>query len=166
MNVQIRRAMREDGAIIAKYAQELVRQHQNYDSKRFARLAGHGDMSRFYTAQVERSDAALFVAEQDETVVGFAYVQFDAENYVDLLSNAAWIHDLYVDEIARGAGVGKLLLDAAIKAARSFGADKVMLSVAAQNESAQKLFAQLGFQTTMREMMLDLSESDGSQEQN
>lgn len=162
MDVRIRRARREDAKIIARYAQKLVLQHQSYNSKRFAQLAGHADMSRFYESQLEKKDVALLVAEQDETVVGFAYVQFEAENYVDLLSNAWWIHDLYVDKSARGAGAGKLLVDEAVKIARTFGANKVMLSVAAQNEIAQKLFAQLGFETTMREMMLDLSESDGS----
>jgi ribosomal protein S18 acetylase RimI-like enzyme len=75
-----------------------------------------------------------------------------------LLENAAWLHDLYVNERARGYNAGKLLIEKSVEAAKEFGADKLMLSVAAKNEYAQDFFERSGFRETMVEMMLDLTE--------
>ena len=74
------------------------------------------------------------------------------------MESAAWLHDIYVDEAYRGSNAGKLLLKAAIQAAKEFNASKLMLTVAIQNEKAQKIFERTGFKTTMYEMMLDLTE--------
>jgi ribosomal protein S18 acetylase RimI-like enzyme len=47
-----------------------------------------------------------------------------------------------------------LLLEAVAEEAQRLGANKVLLSVAAANASAQKFFGRMGFRTTMNEMML------------
>ncbi len=79
-----------------------------------------------------------------------------------MLENAAWLHDIYIDEAARGHSAGKLLLEKSIEIARDeFGADKLMLSVAAKNEFAGDFFGRSGFKTTMVEMMLDLTGETG-----
>ncbi|MBC7796583.1 MAG: GNAT family N-acetyltransferase [Pyrinomonadaceae bacterium] len=160
MKVTVRRATKTDAKAIERFAQNLARQHQSYDSQRFAWLDGFDNAASFYGSQVDKNDVAILVAEQKSEVVGFTYLGFEKINYVDLIENAVYIYDLYVDETARGEGAGKMLLDEAIKIARSFGANKVVLSVAAKNEIAQNLFERRGFYTTMLEMMLDLTESD------
>jgi len=100
----------------------------------------------------------VFVAEIDGKVVGFAYLQYEERNYVDLLEKAARLHDMYVAEEARGSGAGRLLIQAAVDAAKEFGADKLVLSVAAKNEYARAFFERSGFRSTMIEMMLRLAE--------
>ena len=50
-----------------------------------------------------RPGSQFVVAELDGEIVGFAYVQYEAKNYPNLLETAAWLHDIYVDEAARGA---------------------------------------------------------------
>ena len=49
------------------------------------------------------------------------------------------------------------MIEKSIEAAKSLGADKLMLSVAAKNEYAREFFERNGFKTTMVEMMLDLT---------
>ncbi|MBX7171279.1 MAG: GNAT family N-acetyltransferase [Pyrinomonadaceae bacterium] len=97
------------------------------------------------------------VAEIEEKIVGFAYLQFEERNYADLLENAVWLHDIYVDEAARGHNAGKVLVEESIKIAKEFGADKIILTAAFQNELAKKFFEHNGFTTTMVEMMFDLT---------
>jgi GNAT superfamily N-acetyltransferase len=162
MTVAVRRATRADAQVIANFAQKLVLQHKNYDANRFTQIADYEQMVWYYGSQTESKDSAVLVAEIANKVVGFAFVQFEAKNYAGLLESAAWVHDIYVDEAARGAEAGKNLINAAIDAAKELGANKLMLSAAAQNENAKGFFEHQGFTTTMVEMMLDLTKKEGN----
>ncbi len=158
MTVTVRRAELKDAGIVAKLAVRLARQHENYDSRRFARLYDEEEAEWFYGGQTEaKEDAAVLVAELENEIVGFAYIEYKAKDYPNLLENAAWLHDIYIDEQARRSGAGKLLIDKSVEVAKQFGADKLMLSVAAKNKYAREFFEQNSFRETMVEMMLDLT---------
>lgn len=156
MAVVIRRAIPADADIIAGYAGKLVAQHREYNPKRFTCLANHEQMAEYYSGQTASPNAVVLVAELNGKVVGFAYIQFEARNYAALLESAAWLHDIFVDETARGTNIGKSLIEASAKAAKELGADKLMLLAATENQFAQELFRQAGFRETMAEMMLSL----------
>lgn len=47
-------------------------------------------------------------------------------------------------------------MDVAVEAARELGSSSVMLSVAAQNEVARRVFEKYGFRLTMHEMRVEL----------
>ena len=158
MAVTVRRANIDDARTIAEYAIKLFAQHREYDARRFAEIASIEGATNFYGSQTETKGAAVLIAELENEIVGFAYIQYESLDYANLLENAAWLHDLYVDERARGHNAGKLLLEKSVEAAKEFGADKLMLSVAAKNEYAQEFFERQGFRTTMVEVMLDLTE--------
>lgn len=162
MSVTIRRAAFEDARAIADFALKLVVQHRQYDARRFSRLATEKQAERFYGSQTNAGDAAVLVAELKGEIVGFAYLQYEARDYANLLENAAWLHDIYVDEAARGLNAGKLLIERAIETARDLGANKLMLSVAAKNQFAKDFFERRGFRTTMVEMMFSLTEEKGN----
>jgi GNAT superfamily N-acetyltransferase len=74
----------------------------------------------------------------------------------ELRATAGFIHDLFVDESARGASIGTQLAKAARSWLRDHGAVRFMLWSADANISAQRLFERLGFRRTMVEMTLDL----------
>jgi GNAT superfamily N-acetyltransferase len=157
MAVTVRRALPEDARAVAELAIKLVVQHQNYNPRRFARLATVEQAEWYYGSQTKAADAAVLVAALEEKIVGFAYIQYEARNYAELLETAAWLHDIYIDEEARGSNAGKLLIENSIAVAGELGADKLMLSVAAENEFAREFFGRRGFRETMVEMMLDLT---------
>ena len=159
MSITIRRAKLEDARTIAEFAIRLFAQHRNYDSCRFADLASIDGAENFYGSQTKAKNATILVAETKNKIVGFAYLQFEAINYTDLLENVARLHDLYVDETSRRKSVGRKLIEKSIEFAGEFGADKLILSVAAKNELAKDFFAWQGFRETMVEMMLNLTES-------
>jgi GNAT superfamily N-acetyltransferase len=86
---------------------------------------------------VERSVAnslcysALHMGRQ----VGFARVVTDQATF-------AWICDVFVDESARGLGVGKALMAAILDDARLQGLKRMMLAT----DNAHGLYAQFGFE--------------------
>ena len=161
MSAVIRRATREDAPAVAAFALELASQHHRYDAERFAELPTLEGAVAFYGSQTERSDAAVLVAELNGEVVGFAYVESDPVNYAALLERGAWFHDLFVADRARGLGLGRRLAEAGARAAAEFGAQKLLLNVAAANSSAKSFFEKAGFRTTMVEMTMNLSEVEG-----
>ncbi|MEO8573502.1 MAG: GNAT family N-acetyltransferase [Pyrinomonadaceae bacterium] len=156
MSIAVRRATKDDAEKVAEYAMKLVEQHQLYDRLRFARIATLDGMKWFYGGQTEAKDAVVLVAELEARVVGFAYVAYEETNYAELAVKAAHLHDIYVEENARRSSAGQKLIEAAVAAAREFGATKLMLSVAAKNATAQSFFEHAGFEMTMHEMMLGL----------
>jgi GNAT superfamily N-acetyltransferase len=156
MSVTVRRATRKDARRVAEMAIKLAEQHRNYDSRRFSELAPLDQAEEYYGSQTEAADAAILVAELENEIVGFTFIQYEAKDYANLLENAVWLHDIYIEETARGQNAGNLLMENSIKAAKELGADKLMLSVAAKNEFAKSFFESKGFRITMVEMMLEI----------
>lgn len=156
MPVVVRRAAADDAATIADLALALFAQHREYDPARFANLGDRDGAARYYLSRADSETSAVFVAESDGSVVGFAYLEYERLDYANLLENAVWLHDLYVFEAARGSGAGKLLIESARSFGKSIGAGKLVLSVAARNVAAHEFFARQGFRETMIEMTLDL----------
>ena len=154
MKIEVRRGTKGDARIIAEYAMKLVEQHVGYDPVRFDRIATVDGMEWFYSGQTEAADAAVLVAELDGNVVGFAYIGYEEKNYADLAVATVRLHDVYVDEGARHCGAGRELINGAVEVAKEYGAEKLLLSVAAKNTAASEFFEQAGFVTTMYEMML------------
>jgi ribosomal protein S18 acetylase RimI-like enzyme len=154
--VEIRRANPADLPALGRLGALLARQHHGYDPRRyFLPEPVEEEYVRFYQAQLARPDAALLVAEVAGRVVGFAFVRVEPAEFLSLLSASGWIHDLFVEESARGMGVGRRLLDAAVEELCRLRASAVMLSVAPQNEPARRLFLGRGFRFALQEMRLD-----------
>jgi len=160
MTIKVRRAEKEDGKRVAELAVKLARQHEAYDPRRFARLYDEADAEKYYGSRNETTtNEVVLVAEIDNEIIGFAYIQYEAKDYPNLIENAAWLHDIYVEDAARRSNAGKLLIENSIKTAKDLGADKLMLSVAAKNTYARQFFERQRFKETMVEMMLDLTDS-------
>lgn len=84
--------------------------------------------------------AAVYVARRGERAVGTATIaEYDAERGV------AWIYAMWVAPDARGAGVGRALIDAAEGWARGRGCDHLVLSVTETNDVARRFYEACGF---------------------
>jgi ribosomal protein S18 acetylase RimI-like enzyme len=153
----VRPAERGDLTEMANLAAKLVRQHHAFDARRFFL---EEPVERGYEwwlgRELENDRAMLLVATIDDAVVGYVYATIEARDWALLLDRYAGLHDIYVDDAARGRGVGEALLTAAIEELRERGAPRVVLMSAVQNESAQRLFARMGFRPTMIEMTREL----------
>lgn len=161
--VAVRKATRDDAVKVAEFAMKLFAQHREYDPERFADLSSAKGAAKWYGSRSEAETARVYVAEFNGEVVGFAYLEYEETDYMNLLEKAVWLHDIYVDENVRGIGAGRALMSAVGEAARDFGAGKVVLTVAARNSRSREFFARGGFRETMVEMTLGVGDerSDG-----
>jgi len=159
-DVTIRRATRADIPVLGRLGALLVKAHHDFDPKRFIAAtsqtsAGYG---WFLGTQLEEPEVAVFVAEENGGVVGYAYVGVEDRDYMSLRGPAGVLHDVVVDPAHRARGIGRKLVDAALEFLRRRGAPQVVLSTAQQNEYAQRLFAAAGFRPTMIEMTRELDD--------
>jgi len=87
-------------------------------------------------------DGLLLGARRDGRLVGYAclYWHFSSLEAVE----SVLMNDLYVDEGARGVGVGRALIEAAAEVARKRGAPLVEWATAPDNHTAQRLYDSTG----------------------
>ena len=152
----IRRAVVGEERKIAEMVIRLFDQHVEYDPDRFSNFVTPEGAANFYRSRIEFAEAEVLVAEIENEIVGFAYLEFESINYEELIEKAVWLHDIYLEPSARSSGAGKKLMQASIEAAKQLGGAKLLLGTAAKNIAAQRFFKSFGFSTTMIEMTLNL----------
>jgi ribosomal protein S18 acetylase RimI-like enzyme len=87
------------------------------------------------------SGTSLLVAREGEEVLGMlTLVVYRVPTGV-----RGWIHDVVVDEAARGRGVGEALTTEALRLAAEAGAITVELTTRPEREAANRLYQRLGF---------------------
>jgi ribosomal protein S18 acetylase RimI-like enzyme len=158
--VIIRHAGRDDLASVAKLAAKLVRLHHAFDPRRFFL---EEPVERGYEwwlgRELENNDAIVMIATVADVLRGYVYATIEKRDWNLLLDRYAGLHDVYVDESARSSGVGEKLLRSLIDEVKRRGSPRIVLMSAVQNESAQRLFAKVGFRATMIEMTCEVEES-------
>src|SRR5688500_18806372 len=156
--MMIRPATRADLPALGRLGAVLMHTHYAFDPQRFLPPGDDpsGGYAWFLETQLDRPDAAVFVAERDSAVVGYVYAGLEPLSWKELRGPAGFIHDIVVDDTARRSGLARQLLQAAVDWLRGHGAPRVMLWTASQNETAQILFDSIGFRRTMIEMTLEL----------
>ena len=153
-DLSVRPATRADLPAVARLAARLVRLHHRFDAQRFLCLEPlEPGYERFLGSELADDDAVILVAvARDERVLGYAYGRLEPRDWNELLDACGKLHDLYVDEEARGRGAASALVEAMVARLEAKGAPRVVLLSATPNAAAQKLFARLGFRPTMVEM--------------
>lgn len=164
--VVVRGARHEDLRAAAKFAAELVREHHRLDPLRFMRIEPLEEgYEEFLHTQLDRDDVAVLIAvekrEGREMVVGYALAGLEERNWIDLRDACGKLHDLYVDERARGRGVAQRLVEEAVARLEAMGAPRVVLLTAWNNERAHRFFERLGFRRTMLEMTRERGQKGG-----
>ena len=159
---EVRKMRRADLEAVGVLAGRLVRMHHEFDAKRFLDLANpEAGYARYFASEIDRNEVVLLVAvakslagaeKAVQAIVGYAYARLEPRSYNELLDACGKLHDVYVDEAWRGRGVGSGLVREAVARLEALGAPRVVLLTAEGNAAAQKMFARLGFRTTMLEM--------------
>ena len=85
----------------------------------------------------------LLVAEEGGRAVGYVLLGVIGSFYSP--ENHGFVYDIWVRPEARGRGVGKALLDAALRRCQERGLWKIKLEVSAANARARAVYAAAGF---------------------
>lgn len=110
----------------------------------YGQPASEPDAGAFLAAHLDAGTSIILVAERDGAGVGFAqlYPTWDS-----LSLTSRWIlFDLFVDPDARRGGVGRALVASALDVAKDSGAGSMSLDTAVDNEPAQALYEEMGFE--------------------
>jgi|SRR6185369_4201621 len=159
-NIKIREAANSDLPSLGRLGALLVQEHHDFDPRRFlaAKNRTPQDYASFLGARLNDRNAVVLVAETKGETIGYAYGEIEGYDYMSLRGPAGVLNDLIVDPAHRGRGVGRLLLDEIISRLKSRGVPRIVLSTAAKNKAAQRLFERSGFRPTMIEMTRELDE--------
>jgi GNAT superfamily N-acetyltransferase len=87
----------------------------------------------------------LLAAADDGRPVGVAQLRYRWSVWWE--AEDCWLEDLYVEDSARGIGLGRALVQAALDRARERGCRRVELDVNTGNATARALYESLGFAT-------------------
>ena len=122
--------------------EELVHQYRD-----FYKQPRNEKVKQFLSDRIKDEDAIVFVANYVEELnirsVGFAlcYPTFSTVS----LSSIWLLNDLYVDQRYRGHGIANSLMQRVETEAKEFGATRVFLRTAEDNEAAQALYEKRGW---------------------
>lgn len=91
---------------------------------------------------IDTPNTFLFILYENENITGMLTVGI----YKTPTGSKAWIEDVVVDDIHRGKGFGKLIVEHAIEFVRSSGINSLMLTSNPTRIAANKLYQSLGFE--------------------
>lgn len=105
-------------------------------------------------SRCEETGGKVFVAERDESVIGFVSVwtKIRMKAIEESEYEYAYVSDLVVSKEHRGLGAGKALLQRAEEYARLEGAKILRIGVLTKNEVARNLYNELGFEERIVEL--------------
>lgn len=159
MNIVLRADTQEDyEAVDALYA-HVTRIHAQALPQFFRSIEGATLPQEFFAAILANEDAALFVAEQQGTIIGMihCYIRTTPSIPIVVPRRFVQIEDLVVSERFRHQGIGQALIERAHQWTREKGLTEVELGVWEFNTSARALYEKLGYQATRRIMRKHLS---------
>ena len=85
----------------------------------------------------------LAAADGDQPAAGVCQLRYRLSVWTG--ADDCWLEDLYVDESARGTGLGRALVNAAFERARARGCRRIELDVNESNADAIAFYEALGF---------------------
>ena len=162
MSITIRFAKASDADALGRMGAALIQQHHDFDAERFMLPDDVESGYRWWLGkEMKAKHAVVLVAERDGQVVGYVYGRVEPMDWSTLRERHGGLHDIWVDETARGTGAGRLLAEALVRRFAELGVPRVILMSATKNENAQKFFARLGWRPTMVEMTREIVHKGG-----
>jgi GNAT superfamily N-acetyltransferase len=135
----IRAARPEDAALLLELFRELAR----YEHLEHELRASEDQLNRALFR--ERPAAEALIAELDSEAVGYALFFPTFSSF--LAVEGAWLEDLFVRPIHRGAGVGRALLSAVAARVSEQGGERLEWAALDWNELALGFYRRLGART-------------------
>jgi ribosomal protein S18 acetylase RimI-like enzyme len=94
---------------------------------------------------IGREDTEYLLGATDGAPVGVVQLRYRWSVWSD--AQDCELEDLYVADAARGSGLGRALVEAALERAREHGCRRIQLDVSTENPPAFALYESLGFVT-------------------
>jgi len=128
---------------------EIAAHHTSLDPLFTLRPGAEPEVERLMAGLFRDPDAAIFVWEGPDDLLGFCTVRIDRAPPILQETRRAEITDLGVSAAARRRGIGRELVAAACSWARDRRISRLEVRVAARNREGQAFWRSLGFDDLM-----------------
>lgn len=149
MELHIRPGTRRDASLILHWHRELYVGHRaRIVPPELEAFYAHHDMETTLREDVgallQSPDATVLIAERDGVPVGYVTGHLE-EDERRVLARKGVVEDWFVDEEARGAGIGAALMTALEDSFRKKGCHVIESMTWSSNDGARRAHAALGF---------------------
>ena len=152
----VRAATLSDMPAILSMVAKSCALHQKWDSAKFGVVDDFATKYGSWLSTLTGDPHGVFlVAVADRRVVGYLVGTVDEAVPIYQVRQFGYIRDVWVEEGHRTAGMGRKLVDAALKRFGALRIQQVRLETAAANVSARSFFAACGFRPCATEMLIE-----------
>ena len=146
MSITVRRANRNDAALIATLIADVQALHAAAMPQRF-KPVGKVSYAKDAAAVLAKPERLVFVAYVGEEPAGFVHAEMIRQQEPALLhaQQTLYIHAISVRPTYRRRGVGSALIEALRAAGKSLRIEQLGLNVWTFNEAARQFFRRHGF---------------------
>ena len=152
MAVKIRKATIKDLDILHDMHKELIEYEFEVDPLIKKSNSYYSQAKKDYKAALSKRNQIFFIAESNETVLGYIYGWIEKPPKCFIPNKRGYICDAYVKPEGRRKGVGKKLTSEIIKHFSSKDVSWIKLGVYAKNVNSVKIWRKLGFEDYIIEM--------------
>lgn len=160
--ITVRRATLADLPTVLELRLALLREHGGNRVYKRLRADAEERAERLYSAQLQATGEAIFLAERGREVVGILRCVQTAGSPLLTPSQYGYVSSAYVRPSARRAGVLHLLLAAAEAWCAERGLTELRLHNAADSETANAAWEAMGFEIVEHMRVRDISRREGS----
>lgn len=158
MDIKIREAVINDYEILCEVYAELDKQHRLNHPELFIKPDDYARAKEYILENINDSNKALFVADVDSKVVGFAECYIQKSSNFPVIKKREWIQ---LDNIAvkgeyQNYHIGSLLLKKVVEWAKSKQINRIELKVYSFNNNAIEFYSGKNFKDLNKTMYLDL----------
>jgi len=124
---------------------ELTEHHASNEPLFALRPDAEAEIRRLLAATLADPDAEIFVYERDDVLLGFCTVRVDRAPPIQVEVQRAEITDLMVRARERRRGIGRALVERALRWVRERGVERCEVRVASRNPEGQHFWRAVGF---------------------
>jgi len=154
--MKITEATEKDIPEIVELWKELSDHHSNIDSFFTRRKDGHVNFKSFITELIKSEEAKIFIAIEDEKIIGYTIAIIDPYPPVYLLEKHGSIYDMFVTLKHRKKGIGNKLWQEALKWFKTLDLERVELSIVSANHESSSFWKTQGFQDYMHKLFIKI----------
>lgn len=153
--VRVRAATAADVAGVLPMVRKLCDLHAAADPQRFAvRDDVIERYARWLPERAADARSVFLVGEgADGRLAAFTVCTIEPEVPIFWVPECGWIHDVWVEPWARGAGVARALVEEVARRFEAMGVKQLRLHTGVFNEAARRVFAGAGFRPSVVEML-------------
>jgi ribosomal protein S18 acetylase RimI-like enzyme len=154
--IKITQATGKDIPEIVELWKQLADHHSEIDSFFTRRKNGHSNFEAFIKGLINSVDAKIFVAFNDDKIIGYTIAKIDLYPPVYFLEKHGSIYDMFVTLEYRRMGIARSLWQKALKWFKSLDLERVELSIVPTNTESSSFWKKQGFRDYMHRLYIQI----------